>query len=352
MSTEHTTLDVAGKFRPLPITTMFAMGVVGAISAEAGATVVYQDLDITLSSDATASQILAIPNGLTGNSAIDGNDLLLFEVDTVNGISGSKPVGSETLADSYYFMDGATYVDPDPFINTDFEHIEALAFALNDEIGPATPGDIWSPIVGQVTGSEVAQASNGLLLSSADGTADLYGNAGRFAPGLGEQYIGFSIDNDTSDSAVGTSFYYGWLGVEVLSLDDPNTPEVQEPLSVKFTGIAMETSLDTPLLAGVTGSLEGDLNGDGYVGLDDLQPILDHWNQNVTPGDPAMGDIAGPGGTGPDGYVGLDDLQPVLDNWNAGTLPTPIAGNAIPEPGSVALLALGAAGLTRYRRRR
>ena len=29
--------------------------------------------------------------------------------------------------------------------------------------------------------------------------------------------------------------------------------------------------------------IDGDLNGDGYVGLDDLQPILDHWNEGAPP---------------------------------------------------------------------
>ena len=344
MSTEHAMDSETGKFGTLPLKTMLAMGAVGVISTEAGATVVYQDLDITLSSDATTSQIITVPSGLTGNSDIDGNDLLMFEIDTVNGISGSKPIGSSVSVDGYYFIDGSTYVDPDPNINTDFEHIEALTFALNDEIGPSTPGDIWNPFVGQITGDETAKASDHLLLASADGTTDLYGNAGWYAPGLGEQYFGFAIDNDNNDSATGTSFYYGWLGVEVLSLDDPSTTEVQEPISVKFTGIAMETDLDTPILAGFTGTLAGDLNGDGYVGLDDLDIVLGNWNQSASAGNLLQGDPSG------DGYVGLDDLDIVLSNWNTGTPPT--TSNAVPEPTSVALLAMGVAGLASYRRHR
>ena len=71
----------------------------------------------------------------------------------------------------------------------------------------------------------------------------------------------------------------------------------------------------------VQAAIIGDLNADGYVGLDDLQPILGRWNQAVTAGVWSEGDPSG------DGYVGLDDLQPVLDNWNNGTLPSPV-----PEP--------------------
>ena len=93
--------------------------------------------------------------------------------------------------------------------------------------------------------------------------------------------------------------------------------------------------------------LLGDLNGDGYVGLDDLQPILDHWNQNVTLGDKLQGDVNGPDGV-PDGYIGLDDLQGVLDAWNVGTPPPPAA--TVPEPATLAMFGLAAAA-TMFRRR-
>ena len=90
--------------------------------------------------------------------------------------------------------------------------------------------------------------------------------------------------------------------------------------------------------------LAGDANGDGYVGLDDLQIVLDHWNQHVPVGDKTQGDLAGRG----DGYVGLDDLQPILDNWNAGTPPTP---THIPEPSALFLLgSLSFAHLSRRKR--
>ena len=84
--------------------------------------------------------------------------------------------------------------------------------------------------------------------------------------------------------------------------------------------------------------IDGDFNGDGYVGLDDLQTILDHWNQYVTQGDLAQGDGNN------DGYVGLDDLQIILDNWNHGTQPTSPAN--IPEPAAATLMLIACAALS------
>ncbi len=82
--------------------------------------------------------------------------------------------------------------------------------------------------------------------------------------------------------------------------------------------------------------LSGDLNGDGFVGLDDLDIVLANWNQSVPPAD-QRADVSGPTGA-PDGYIGLDDLDVVLNNWNAGTPPISENTNTIPEPGTIMLL--------------
>ncbi len=81
--------------------------------------------------------------------------------------------------------------------------------------------------------------------------------------------------------------------------------------------------------------LVGDLDSDGFVGINDLNIVLAAWNQNVPPANP----LADPSG---DGFVGIDDLNTVLGNWNAGTPPT---ASAVPEPAALSLLALGGLAL-------
>ncbi len=91
---------------------------------------------------------------------------------------------------------------------------------------------------------------------------------------------------------------------------------------------------------------DGDLNSDGFVGLDDLDIVLNNWNQTVTAGDRLSGDPTG------DGFVGLDDLDVVLNQWNYGTPPPPLAdASVVPEPNTTMVLILTTAGLAMRRLR-
>ncbi len=119
---------------------------------------------------------------------------------------------------------------------------------------------------------------------------------------------------------------------------DPSLGEF-DPEGINFGHVSMiGISVDT--IVGAS-SIPGDLDHDGFVGLDDLDIVLSNWNQNVPPAD-AEADPSG------DGFVGLDDLDIVLANWNAGTPP---AQALVPEPSAVLIfgLACGAAGMSRRR---
>ncbi len=104
-------------------------------------------------------------------------------------------------------------------------------------------------------------------------------------------------------------------------------------VTVQNTGNAITVTLDSNLIF-------ADPNLDGFVGIDDLDIVLNHWNQTVVAGDILSGDLDG------DGFVGLNDLDAVLNNWNAGTLP-PETANVIPEPSSVGLMLLSVFGICR-----
>ncbi len=110
----------------------------------------------------------------------------------------------------------------------------------------------------------------------------------------------------------------------------------------QFSFGALESAVYPPVSLDIEYSIipEGDLDGDGFVGLSDLDIILNNWNQTVPP----IHEYADPSG---DGFVGLDDLDIVLNNWNRGIPPV---ASSIPEPSTLAVLALiGAVSITRRR---
>ena len=86
-----------------------------------------------------------------------------------------------------------------------------------------------------------------------------------------------------------------------------------------------------------TPALDGDLNGDGFVGSGDLDIVRAAWGQSVTGG-------AAEGDPSLDGVVGSADLDIVRANWGATANPA-----AVPEPNVVVLLACGLMCLARRR---
>jgi hypothetical protein len=104
-------------------------------------------------------------------------------------------------------------------------------------------------------------------------------------------------------------------------------------LSVSLPGLSTLT-----LVLSFTG-LPGDLDGDGFVGIADLNIVLGAWNQSVVTA--ADADPSG------DGFVGIEDLNIVLGHWNEGTAPS-----VVPEPATFWWIGtVGLAACTARRRR-
>ncbi len=90
---------------------------------------------------------------------------------------------------------------------------------------------------------------------------------------------------------------------------------------------------------GTTGGMMGDANGDSLVDDNDLSLLLANWGRTVGW---AKGEFSG------DDLVNDNDLSLLLANWTGSSSP---AMTAVPEPTSLAMLALGALAVMRRRRK-
>ncbi len=140
--------------------------------------------------------------------------------------------------------------------------------------------------------------------------------------------------------ADGTTAEDVWLAHQIL--DTAPTGAVEARLSFSFRQLNNNNGAIHIDGVSLTAILIGDLDGDGFVGITDLNIVLGAWNQNVPPGNP----LADPSG---DGFVGIEDLNVVLGNWNAGTPPPAIDLSTIPEPGTLAISLLAMAVFVRRR---
>ncbi len=211
--------------------------------------------------------------------------------DVFDAVSGIDPLPGAQLA--YDFDDGTSTHDAFGFFDATLGASGLDDLGLGNDEAMSAPGDSGGPtFIGDLV---AGITSYGLRLSLRTGP-----------PSARTSDVDNQLNSSFGEFAIDTrvSFFTNWI--------DNNMTAVPPP---------------PPTL------IDGDLDGDGFVGITDINLILASWNQGVTPGDLLMGDPTG------DGFVGIEDLNLVLGNWNAGPPPSlnHLTG-LVPEPGTVAIL--------------
>ena len=241
----------------------------------------------------------SLGDSLTAGAKRSGLNIYDTFGDVFGAVGGINPLPGAQLA--YDFDDGTSTHDAFGFFQAAFGASGLANLGLGDDEVMSAPGDSGGPTF--VNGLVAGITSYGMRLDLRGGkpprTSDLDNQ-------LNSTFGEFAIDTRVS-------YFADWIDAHMTAVPPPPPP---------------------PLL-------DGDLNGDGFVGVEDLNLILGAWNQFVTPGDLLAGDPS------EDGFVGIDDLNTVLGSWNAGI--PPVAGSYIPEPTMFGLFGVG--GLILLRRR-
>ena len=137
-------------------------------------------------------------------------------------------------------------------------------------------------------------------------------------------------------AAIEAALAKGSKSLELIVASPDTEPLTDGRHFIGFWSDDAATLANRPLLTieWTTGTaLEGDLNGDGFVGAADLDLVRANWGSAVTPGDLSSGDATG------DGAVDSADLDVIRAAWGEGSQPA-----AVPEPGSFLLLCMGLYG--------
>ena len=149
--------------------------------------------------------------------------------------------------------------------------------------------------------------------------------------------------------AFSTDHGHTWSDIETFS----TLPTTGLPGTITgYADMVQAGPNDLVVIAGIEGGtyvwpisvdLAGDVDGDGFVGGDDLTIILTNWGSSGMTRE--QGDLTG------EGFVGGDDYTEVLTYWGTGIgLGAVLA--SVPEPVSLTLLSAAALALAAARRRR
>jgi len=275
---------------------------------------------------------------------------------------GDPGIPNITLTAPLQLLPGSAFATP-PLFTLNFGLPDPNDFHQDPSVPTSVPGamfiqgDIFNGGIAQNnlemffdTGSQVTVVSElvasnlgfDVVLDTPEFTVEVQG-----AGGVVLDVPGFFVESFSLDTT-GGSFALTNVPVIVLNVPDPRDGINPVPAIIGTNLFADRNIVINPepgnaflAISGIV-TLAGDLNSDGFVGVDDLNIILAHWNQGVKEGYLFSGDPTG------DGFVGVDDLNIVLLNWNSGTPPP---STAIPEPSTLVLLGLTGMSLLRRRGR-
>lgn len=193
---------------------------------------------------------------------------------------------------------------------------------------------------------DLATGTQRLRLAASDGaTGDRFGVS--VAIGQDIAIVGATLGATDASSLAGAVYVFDLdTGLELAKLTASDTQAIDffggsvaahgQATAVGAYGLNTTAGVDAGsayLFDLSTGpALAGDLDGDGFVGIADLNALLVHWNQAVTAGETGLGDATG------DGFVGIEDLNLVLSQWNAGTPPQAGTLTSTPESTSASIL--------------